>query len=60
MIIFPAIDLKDGLCVRLMQGDPDRATVYGKDPVAVARHWEARAPSGSTWLTLTVHSQKVR
>jgi len=49
MIIFPAIDLKDGLCVRLMQGDPDRATVYGKDPVAVARHWEAQ---GAEWLHL--------
>ncbi|MFZ2448755.1 MAG: 1-(5-phosphoribosyl)-5-[(5-phosphoribosylamino)methylideneamino]imidazole-4-carboxamide isomerase [Syntrophobacteraceae bacterium] len=47
MIIFPAIDIKDGLCVRLMQGDPDRATVYGKDPVAVAKHWESL---GAEWL----------
>jgi len=47
MIIFPAIDLKGGVCVRLMQGDPERATVYGKDPVAVARHWEAE---GAQWL----------
>ncbi len=47
MIIFPAIDLKDGLCVRLMQGDPDRATVYGRDPVAVARRWESE---GAEWL----------
>ncbi len=49
MIIFPAIDLKDGLCVRLMQGDPERATVYGKDPVAMAVHWEAE---GARWLHL--------
>jgi phosphoribosylformimino-5-aminoimidazole carboxamide ribotide isomerase len=49
MIIFPAIDLKDGLCVRLMQGDPDRATIYGREPVAVARHWEAE---GAEWLHL--------
>lgn len=49
MIIFPAIDLKGGLCVRLMQGDPDRATVYGKDPVAVAKHWESE---GAEWLHL--------
>lgn len=49
MIIFPAIDLKDGLCVRLMQGDPERATVYGKDPVAMARHWEEE---GAEWLHL--------
>ena len=47
MIIFPAIDLKDGLCVRLMQGDPDRMTVYGKDPSAVARRWEEE---GAEWL----------
>lgn len=47
MIIFPAIDLKGGVCVRLMQGDPERATVYGKDPVAVARHWES---AGAEWL----------
>lgn len=49
MIIFPAIDLKDGQCVRLMQGDPERATVYGKDPVAMARHWEEQ---GAEWLHL--------
>jgi len=47
MIIFPAIDLKNGVCVRLMQGDPERATIYGKDPVAVARHWESK---GAEWL----------
>ncbi len=47
MIVFPAIDIKDGQCVRLMQGDPDRSTVYGNDPVAVARRWEAE---GAEWL----------
>lgn len=47
MIVFPAIDIKDGQCVRLMQGDPDRATVYGKDPVVVARRWEGE---GAEWL----------
>lgn len=47
MIIYPAIDLKDGQCVRLMQGDMAKATVYGTDPVAVARHWEAQ---GAQWL----------
>jgi phosphoribosylformimino-5-aminoimidazole carboxamide ribotide isomerase len=47
MIIFPAIDIKDGLCVRLMQGDPGRVTIYGKDPVAVARRWEEE---GARWL----------
>lgn len=47
MIIFPAIDLKDGLCVRLMQGDPERVTVFGKDPAAMAQHWESE---GAQWL----------
>jgi len=49
MIIFPAIDLKDGLCVRLMQGDPERATVYGRDPVAMAVRW---VHEGARWLHL--------
>ncbi len=47
MIIFPAIDIKDGQCVRLMQGDPKRSTVYGKDPSVVARRWE---DEGAQWL----------
>jgi phosphoribosylformimino-5-aminoimidazole carboxamide ribotide isomerase len=47
MIIFPAIDLKDGLCVRLMQGDPERVTVYGRDPAAMAERW---AQEGAQWL----------
>ena len=47
MILFPAIDIKDGLCVRLMQGDPERATVYGRDPVEMARRWESE---GARWL----------
>ena len=41
MVIIPAIDLKGGKCVRLRQGVADDATVYGDDPVAMARHWEA-------------------
>ena len=41
MTIFPAIDLKGGKCVRLRQGVASDATVYGDDPVAMARHWEA-------------------
>ena len=39
MEIYPAIDLKDGRCVRLRQGLADQVTVYGDDPVAMARHW---------------------
>ncbi len=36
MIFFPAIDLKDGNCVRLLRGDMDQATVFGQDPAAQA------------------------
>jgi phosphoribosylformimino-5-aminoimidazole carboxamide ribotide isomerase len=39
MLIIPAIDLKDGKCVRLQQGDMDRATVFSEDPPAMAKHW---------------------
>ena len=40
MILFPAIDLKDGQCVRLRQGEMDRATVFNDDPGAQARAFE--------------------
>jgi phosphoribosylformimino-5-aminoimidazole carboxamide ribotide isomerase len=39
MLLIPAIDLKDGHCVRLKQGEMDGATVFSEDPVAMARHW---------------------
>jgi phosphoribosylformimino-5-aminoimidazole carboxamide ribotide isomerase len=39
MLIIPAIDLKDGRCVRLQQGDMDSATVFSDNPVAMSRHW---------------------
>jgi len=39
MLLIPAIDLKDGRCVRLRQGDMDRATVFSDDPAATARQW---------------------
>lgn len=41
MLIYPAIDLLGGRCVRLQQGDYSRETVFSDDPVAVARHWVA-------------------
>jgi len=47
MIIFPAIDLHQGRCVRLKQGQRDAETLYSEDPVAVARHWVAQ---GAGWL----------
>jgi phosphoribosylformimino-5-aminoimidazole carboxamide ribotide isomerase len=39
MLIIPAIDLKDGRCVRLRQGDMQQETVYSSDPVSVAARW---------------------
>jgi phosphoribosylformimino-5-aminoimidazole carboxamide ribotide isomerase len=47
MKLFPAIDLRDGRCVRLYQGDYDRETRYGDDPAAQAR---AFAEAGAEWL----------
>ena len=41
MIIIPAIDLKDGLCVRLLQGKKDDATIYSDDPASTAIRWES-------------------
>lgn len=39
MLLIPAIDLKDGHCVRLRQGDLDDATVFSEEPAAMAGHW---------------------
>ncbi len=39
MLLIPAIDLKDGHCVRLKQGVMEKATVFSEDPGAMARHW---------------------
>ena len=47
MIVFPAIDLKDGVCVRLLRGDMGRATVFNTDPAAQARDF---AKAGFQWL----------
>ncbi|MEO7019009.1 MAG: 1-(5-phosphoribosyl)-5-[(5-phosphoribosylamino)methylideneamino]imidazole-4-carboxamide isomerase [Ktedonobacteraceae bacterium] len=47
MILLPAIDLKDGQCVRLYQGDYAQVTTYANDPVEVARRWQE---AGASWL----------
>ncbi len=49
MILFPAIDLKDGQCVRLELGDMDRATIFNDDPAGQARQF---AGQGFEWLHL--------
>ncbi len=47
MIIFPAIDLKDGKCVRLSQGKFDSVTTYSEDPLKIARRFKE---DGAQWL----------
>lgn len=47
MILFPAIDLKDGVCVRLKRGEMDQATIFNADPAAQARSF---ADAGFSWL----------
>ncbi len=47
MIILPSIDIKDGLCVRLYQGDYAQMTTYDSDPVQVALRWQE---AGANWL----------
>ena len=49
MILYPAIDLKDGQCVRLLKGDMEAATVFGEDPAAQAKAFET---AGCEWLHL--------
>ena len=47
MILYPAIDLKDGACVRLLRGDMDAATVFNEDPGSQARAFQA---AGCEWI----------
>jgi phosphoribosylformimino-5-aminoimidazole carboxamide ribotide isomerase len=47
LTLYPAIDLKDGACVRLQRGEMDLATVYGQDPGAQAAAWQAL---GFSWV----------
>ena len=49
MIIFPAVDIKGGQCVRLQRGRADQETVFSADPVAAALHWQNE---GAEWLHL--------
>ncbi len=42
MLLIPAIDLKDGHCVRLKQGDMDQSTTFGEDPTVMARSWVSK------------------
>ena len=53
MILFPAIDLKDGLAVRLEQGDMARATVFNRDPAAQAHAFETQGFNICMWSIST-------
>ena len=66
MLIIPAIDLKDGRCVRLFQGEMDKETVYFENPLDAAKHWLAEGASFIHIVDLNgavqghpVHSQEV-
>lgn len=47
MIIIPAIDLKDGKCVRLFKGEEDQVTVFSEEPAEIAKKWEE---AGAKWI----------
>lgn len=47
MIIYPAIDLRDGKVVRLKEGDPNRQTIFSNDPIEVAKQW---VDQGAEWI----------
>ena len=47
MILYPAIDIRGGRCVRLIEGDFDRETAYDSDPSLAARRW---VEAGAEWI----------
>ena len=49
MIIFPAIDMHNGRCVRLLQGRIEDETIYSEDPIMVSQEWQHQ---GASWLHL--------
>ena len=58
MILYPAIDLKDGQCVRLVHGDMDKATVFNTSPADQASDSPRRLRLAATWSTSTAHRGK--
>ena len=55
MIIFPAIDIKDGRCVRLTQGKFDQVSIYNDNPAEVARLWESM---GAQYIHLVISMEQ--
>jgi len=68
MLLIPAIDLKDGHCVRLKQGDMNDSTTFSEDPAAMARRWvdssaaasAISTPSSAIWTTASATSSLAR
>lgn len=58
--IIPAMDLIDGACVRLAQGDYDRRTTYGRDPLDTPCASKRRGCGGCTWSIWTAPGRSVR
>ena len=52
MQIIPAIDLLQGSCVRLHQGDYDQVTRFSEDPVAQALEWQRQGPADCIWTSM--------
>ena len=50
MIVYPAIDIRNGKCVRLLQGSFDKETVYSDDPVAMAKQKDGKSNLSSTLM----------
>jgi phosphoribosylformimino-5-aminoimidazole carboxamide ribotide isomerase len=53
MLLIPAVDLKNGRCVRLRQGQMDAETVYSDDPLAMAQRW---VDQGASWLHIGIRT----
>lgn len=60
MQLYPAIDMKNGKCVRLTQGLFDKVKVYGDSPADMAKLWVSQGPLSFIWWTWTVRWRAIR
>ena len=58
MILFPAIDIKNGSCVRLVQGKMENATIFNEDPVEQAKIYDGQGADELCFLDITASSDK--
>ena len=59
-VIYPAIDIVNGKCVRLHQGNYDLEKIYNEDPISQALHFASKEPDGYMLLTLTLLGQEIQ